>query len=297
LTEFASMYRRQNYIKKLGANEEQIESLIANLLDSTKSVPQEKIADLINQLHDIPKFESIPPTKVPAYIDQKIEEKKRLEDEIQKLRAILDQENIDIQIIEEFKKLKEELRKYGLSIEDPRPFALVLQTIDRIGNDPRKFIRELAQIKSFKQEERRLKNDCKMWESRAARYRQVLPLCEQVVHFGIGVGGLLAFHAAVVKRVDVDSVPMDSAPYRVMQDIENYNRLGGMKKQLYDTIMNIQMVNLVSARQESAINTLMKLQMSGMTEDQILTLCKSIEGNGHKLTDRQSMNSHFLSAV
>src|SRR5436309_15124583 len=127
-----------------------------------------------------------------------------------------------------------------------------------------------------------------MWDSRAARYRQVLPLC--------GIGELLAFHAAVVKRVDVDGVPMDSAPYRVMQDIENYNRLGGMKKQLYDTIMNIQMVNLVSARQESAINTIMKLQMSGMTEDQILTLCKSIEGNGHKLTDRQSM-SHFLSAI
>jgi hypothetical protein len=38
-------------------------------------------------------------------------------------------------------------------------------------------------------------------ESRAARYRQLLPLCDQIVRFRIGIGELLAFHAAVVKKL------------------------------------------------------------------------------------------------
>ena len=50
---------------------------------------------------------------------------------------------------------------------------------------------------------------------------------------------------------------------------------GGMNKQLNDTITKIQMINLISARQNDAINTFMKLRLSGMTEDQILKMCKS----------------------
>src|SRR5438874_13658808 len=65
LAEFASIYRRHNYIKKLGANEDQIESLIVNLLNGANSVPNEKIVDLINQLFELSKSESITPAEVP----------------------------------------------------------------------------------------------------------------------------------------------------------------------------------------------------------------------------------------
>src|SRR5436190_17998939 len=51
--EFASIYRLHNYIKKLGANEEQIESLIVNLLDGANSIPQRKIVELVNQLFEL----------------------------------------------------------------------------------------------------------------------------------------------------------------------------------------------------------------------------------------------------
>ena len=72
LAEFVSIYRRHNFINKLGANEDQIESLIVNLLDGARSVPQEKIVDLVNQLFDIAKSESVPLTEVPAYVKEKI---------------------------------------------------------------------------------------------------------------------------------------------------------------------------------------------------------------------------------
>src|SRR5438094_8568465 len=59
LAEFALIFRRHNYIKKLGASEEQIESLIVNLLDGAKSVPQIKIVNLVNQLFILSEYDSI----------------------------------------------------------------------------------------------------------------------------------------------------------------------------------------------------------------------------------------------
>src|SRR5438093_9417974 len=102
LAEFAFICRRHNYIKKLGANEEQIESSIVNLLNGAESVPEEKIVDLVNQLSELSKSESIALAEVPHYVKKRIEEKHRLEEEIQKAGAILTQKNVDIQTIEEY---------------------------------------------------------------------------------------------------------------------------------------------------------------------------------------------------
>ena len=228
-------------------------------MDGAKSVPEEKIVDSVNQLYELSKSELIPPTDVPSFVKEKIEEKRRLEEEIRKSCAILDQEKIDFQTIEEFRNLKEVLNKRGVSIGDPRRFTSVLQTIDRIGNDPRKIVKELAPIKSLKWEERRLKNGCKQWESRAARFRQVLPSCEQIVRFGIGIKELIAFHTAVIMRADMDGITTGAAAYRILKNIDNYNKLDGMQKQLNDTIINLQMVNLVAAHHNIAANTVMRL--------------------------------------
>ena len=100
----------------------------------------------------------------------------------------------------------------------------------------------------------------------------------------------MALQAAVIKRIEEDGVPAGAAPFRIMQDIEYYNRHGGMNKQLNDTITKIQMTNLISACND-AINTFMKLRLSGMTEDQILKMCRVIETNGHNL------NSHYAKSI
>ena len=76
LAEFASIYRRHNYIKNLGASEEHIESLISNLLEGARSLPQEKTVDLLNQLFELSESESIPPTEVPSYVEAKRKKKR-----------------------------------------------------------------------------------------------------------------------------------------------------------------------------------------------------------------------------
>ena len=257
--------------------------MIVNLLDGIRSIPIEKTADLMNMLYELSESESIPPTEVPAYVKRRVEEKTKLDEEIQKAGAILEEKNVEIQTIEEYKKLKNELKKYSLSIENPRRFASILQTIDQIGYNPRKIVRELASIKSLRRTERHFKNNCKMWELRATQYKEILPLCEQIVSFGIGFHELAAFHAAVLKKTYVENLSYSEAAYALMNGIDISEKVDDKNKQLNDAIMKIQMVNLFSARHKDAINALMKLQFYGITEDQILKVCRFIEANGHNL--------------
>jgi hypothetical protein len=67
-----------------------------------------------------------------------------------------------------------------------------------------------------------------------------------------------------------------------------------MKKQSYDTLMQSNKTKEFLGRQNDAINTFIKLRLSGITEDQILKTCKDIGRNGHNLNSAQSINSQIF---
>jgi hypothetical protein len=269
--ELASRFRLYNYINKVAANEEQIESFIVNYMNGANSLPPEKIIDLTNQLFDIAKSESIPPAEIPGHINQKLGEKQRLEEKIQEAGAILQSKNADIETINEFIQLKEHLSKHDLSLEDPTRLLLLLQTIKQIGYEPEKIVARFSRIESLRQTEKGLKNNCKIFEERIGRCLEVLPLCEQIARLRIGIGELLAFHTAVCEKAEMYNLSMESASYRVIEDIQYYNKLGGMKKELSDLATKVFVMNQLSARQSNAVMALIKLLSHGVTEDQILS--------------------------
>jgi hypothetical protein len=69
--DLVSHIRLYSYITKLGSDHDKIESMITNLVDTANSIPFEKIADLINQLFEIMKSESMDPTDLPIWIKEK----------------------------------------------------------------------------------------------------------------------------------------------------------------------------------------------------------------------------------
>src|SRR5207244_4791288 len=141
---------------------------------------------------------------------------------------------IKLKRIKEYRQLKEELNKRGLSIEDPERLLTILKSIKQMNYDPNQIIAEFSRIKSVRQTEKRLRANRQIFESRMARCQEVLPMSEQIVRLGIGVPELLALHTAVLKKADTDNLSRDRAAYRVIEEIRDYNNLGGMKKQLSD---------------------------------------------------------------
>jgi hypothetical protein len=82
-TDLASHARFYNYFIKSGAAEDKIESFIDNINSSNLS--PEKVVEYVNQLFAVSREQSIPPDQVPNYIEKKLEEKKKIDEEIKKL--------------------------------------------------------------------------------------------------------------------------------------------------------------------------------------------------------------------
>ena len=116
LSDLVSNFRLHNFIRNSGAAVEDIESFIVNI--STSNLPPEKFVELVNQLHDVSKEESIPLDQVSGYIREKLEEKRNIDEEIKQADGILQSKNVSIEAINEHIQLNEKLNEHGLSMHN-----------------------------------------------------------------------------------------------------------------------------------------------------------------------------------
>jgi hypothetical protein len=130
LSELASNFRLHNFIKTSVASEDQIESFISNI--SSTDMPPEKVIELVNQLHEISRGESISPDQIPNYIKQKLEEKQRIDEQIQQANDLLQSKNVTVEAIDEHINLNEELEKHGLSTGDIHKLLNVLSNAKKL---------------------------------------------------------------------------------------------------------------------------------------------------------------------
>jgi len=124
LSDVASHVRSNNYFKKLGANQDQIETLIADLVNSPEP---EKLIDVANQVAHLSRSESIRLEDLEKHVKQKREEKQMLEDEINQRRLILESTDVEIQTINEYNQLKAELMMHHHSPEELDKLLTVLK--------------------------------------------------------------------------------------------------------------------------------------------------------------------------
>jgi hypothetical protein len=110
----------------------------------------EKIVDLVNQLFNISKSESILLEQVPDYIQQKLEEKQKLDEQIKEAEAVLQNKNVAIETIEEHIHLNEELSKYGLSTKDTSKLVNTIKNIEKQGFNTKKIVSMVCSIKSLR---------------------------------------------------------------------------------------------------------------------------------------------------
>jgi hypothetical protein len=107
-SDLASHFRLYNYlINKSGASEDEIESFIANV--SSSEVSPERVIEVVNQMYNISKQESIPLDEVSTYIHKRLEDKKKIEEQLREADTLLQSKNVSIEAIDEHIKLSEEL--------------------------------------------------------------------------------------------------------------------------------------------------------------------------------------------
>jgi hypothetical protein len=125
------------------------------------------------------------------------------------------------------------------------------------------------------------------------RYKHILPLVEKIVAMRINTAGLLALEAAVNDMVEMYNLPVYTAAFRLINDIQDYNKLGGLKKQLAALCAQVHAVKEVCSYQNQAMVALVKLKRAGITEDHILKLNNYLEIN---IMNNKITNPEFFAA-
>jgi len=189
--DLASHARLYNYFIKSGAAEDKIESFIDNI--NSGDVSPEKVAEYVNQLFAVSRGQSIPPDQVPNYIKEKLEQKQKIDDDIQQADAVLQSKNVSIETISEHFRLNEKLNEYNLSFQDIDKLLNVLVNAKENGFDGKKIVAKLKKVKRLQNKEEKLKNHCEVLSEQVKKCNNVLPLAQKIVDLNIDIKQLWFF--------------------------------------------------------------------------------------------------------
>jgi uncharacterized protein (UPF0335 family) len=165
--DLASFFRVYNFFRGSGAKENEIESFIINI--NSGYIPPGKAIELINQIYEISKSESVSPDQLPNYVRQKLEEKQRINEQVKQADATLQSKNVNIETINEHIILNEKLNEYNLSFQDIDKLLNVLVNTKENGFDGKKIVAKLK--KNTMSRKQRRETETSLWSTLRASER------------------------------------------------------------------------------------------------------------------------------
>jgi hypothetical protein len=280
-SDLASHFRLYNYFIKSGAAEDKIETFIANV--SSTEIRPEKVIELVNELFNISRSESIPPDQVPEYIKEKLEEKKKIESELREADTMLQSKNVNIETLNEHIILNEKLNEHNLSFRDIDKLVNVLVNIKENSFDGKKIVGKLRKIKRLEKKEEGLKNNCTILSRMLEEYKEIIPLAKKIVAMNIGINELLVFDNAVNQIAKQYNLPPSVAASRLLNEIRSYDKIGGMKREISRLSQQLIVVDGICTNRNKAMRAVLNLQSHGITEDRLLYLNSFLEKNGYEI--------------
>jgi hypothetical protein len=204
----------------LGVTEDSFESFMSDIYKRCNNLglTPESIASYLTNLVEFSK--TVPLSLISEYIQQKADEKNKLEEEIQKLKdqikilneekssselrrtSALNEEHMTRVELKSYSDLKKELGAYGISIDKDIPkFVKLVEGIGKDGYDVDKVISEFSDIKStrneywsyqesmhnLKKKYDDLNQECSILEQHVKSCNQKLCLSDELKSMGFGL--------------------------------------------------------------------------------------------------------------
>jgi hypothetical protein len=289
LSDLASNFRLHNFIKSSGAALEDIESFIDNINSNT--LPLEKVVEYVNQLFAVSREQSIPPNQVSSYIQQKIQEKQKIEAEIKQADAILQNKNVSIEAINKHIHLNQRLNEYGLSTHNIDELLNLILNAKEYGFEPKKIVAKLRNIKRLGNKESKLKTSCEALSKQADKYREIIPLAQLIWDLHIGKSELISFKIAVNEAAELYGFPRSTAAVYVLNNLKDYNKKGQLKRELSELSLQKYAIERFCSSHRQVINALANLRGHGIRDEQIILLNNFLESNGYK-TSSYTVQTH-----
>ena len=265
-------FRIAMMISKLGVKkEDDLEPFILHVYNNCidLGVSPDNVASHIKDLLEFSKNtnnNAVPLSQISDFIQQKTNEKKKLEQEIQTLKdeiktlneekldsehrraSALQNENMTAVELKSYSDLKEELGQYGIPIHDVSKFAKAVLGISQKGYDVGKVIEEFSELESTRSNYWDYKNsipDLKIkydglnqeyskLEQSVNSCKQKLSLNNELQAMGFGIKELKLLRNTIKEIADANNnIPPDQAQQKFYKDIEEqYDDKLGFESQL-----------------------------------------------------------------
>jgi predicted nucleic acid-binding Zn-ribbon protein len=316
-------FRIAMMIAKLGVKkEDDLEPFILHVYNNCidLGVSPDNVASHIKDLLEFSKNtnnNAVPLSQISDFIQQKTNEKKKLEQEIQTLKdeiktlneekldsehrraSALYEENMTAIELKSYSDLKEELGQYGIPIHDVSKFAKAVLGISQKGYDVGKVIEEFSELEStrsnywdykgsipdLKIKYDGLNQEYSKLEQSVNSCKQKLSLNNELQAMGFGIKELKLLRNTIKEIADANNIPPDQAQQKFYKDIEEqYDDKLGFESQLNKLRSEIATVstNLTFLRTATVVQPLVgpsleRLFSKGLSEQDIVELANIFE--------------------
>jgi DNA-binding transcriptional MerR regulator len=319
--ECAIGFRLASILKDLGVDEDKFGDFVSQIYNQCIDIglKPEYIAYNTKQILDL--SGSIPISEIPNYIQEKTNERQKLEEDIKKLggeqlealatlATALDENKVYLTELEQFSKLKVELDKLGISAEDIRRTIGIIQSVRQSGYSVENITQLLAawQASTTIQAELQKKIDSltvhraelqekydDLWNSLLI-HRGKLSLCEDLKEMGFGLKELKQLSGTIKEVAAANNIPPDKAVWKFFEDIEkNYDaklgydsKLIGLKSEIYNTNHELITLHKNLANKNKVASALGELILMGLEDQQILNLAWALQSN---ISNKESLEA------
>src|ERR1051325_1882289 len=306
-------FRIAMMMAKLGVKkEDDLEPFILHVYNNCidLGISPDNVALHMKDLLEFSKTNLVPLSQISEFIDQKVDEKKRLKGQIKTLEAeksssedrrasALHEENMTAAELKSYSDLKEELGQYGIPIGDVSKFAKVVHGISQKGYDVGKVIEEFSDLESarndywsyqesmpsLKKKYDDLNQECSMLEQSVNSCKQKLSLNNELQAMGFGIKELKLLRNIIQEIADANNIPPDQAQQKFYKDIEEQyddklgfeSQLNKLRSEIATVSNNLTFLRTALLAQPLVGPSLQRLFSKGLSEQDIVELANTFE--------------------
>jgi hypothetical protein len=240
-------FRVATMLRRFGVQEDKFESFVSDIHNrccNELGLTPERIGFYIANLAEL--SHTVPISQIPNYISQKVEEKKRIEEQIQELEGKMKElqtkkselERLNTSALENNRITQEELeKKYGIPVYDISKLGAIVNDVRNLfGYDVQKVVDALSNLQS-------LKNECEKYQTWIVEARnqyyildkkcsdlqgcvdscnQSLDVYGQLFDMGFGLKQLKLLRHTIVEIAYANNISKEDAGKKFFKDIEEH---------------------------------------------------------------------------
>jgi len=325
-------FRISTIMLHVGVDEDSFERFILDVYHRCKNIGLSP-EDISSYLQDLLEFSTtVHLSKIPDFIKEKEDEKRKLGQEIEKLREqietvqlqksdaeslrdmALQEEEMTSTGLEWYSDLRGELRKYSIPIHDISKFGKIVANMGEYGYDVGKVIKEFSDlellrssrdtlqqiVQSLENKISYLEQRCSTLEVLVSMHNQALSTYQRLEAMGFGLKQL-DFLQNTVKEIALENeIPVEEAVTKFLLDVERqYNNKLGFQSKIVSLRDEVNKLNQEQTRLRTELlllplvgSKLVRLTQMGVNEQDIVNLAAIFEKYVAGI-DRQSFTSEL----